>query len=80
MNMYRGNKELKTQEFLDTIQTTQRAALTTQDSCQQSTEEDKAVLRVVAHNPRLIQKEMAQELGWTIDRVKYYLNKMKKQT
>ena len=30
-------------------------------------------------SPELSQKEIAMELGWTVDRVKYYLNKMKKQ-
>ncbi|MFR3233711.1 hypothetical protein HFM87_12120 [Blautia producta] len=26
----------------------------------------------------MTQREMALELGWSVDRVKYYLNKMKK--
>ena len=26
----------------------------------------------------MTQREIALELGWTVDRVKYYLNKMKK--
>ena len=34
---------------------------------------------MIQNNPALSQKEIAMELGWTVDRVKYYLNKMKKQ-
>ena len=37
------------------------------------------ILQVIQNNPALSQKEIAMELGWTVDRVKYYLNKMKKQ-
>ena len=33
---------------------------------------------MIQNNPALSQKEIAMELGWTVDRVKYYLNKMKK--
>lgn len=32
---------------------------------------------MIQNNPALSQKEIAMELGWTVDRVKYYLNKMK---
>ena len=34
---------------------------------------------MIQNNPALSQKEIAMELGWTVDRVIYYLNKMKKQ-
>lgn len=40
---------------------------------------DKAVLTLVHNQPSMTQKELALELGWTVNRVKYYLNKMKKQ-
>ncbi len=33
---------------------------------------------MIQQNPELTQREIASELGWTVDRVKYYLNKMKK--
>ena len=29
---------------------------------------------MIQNNPALSQKEIAMELGWTVDRVKYYLN------
>ena len=44
----------------------------------QFTEKDKEILKVIQQNPELTQREIALELGWTVDRVKYYLNKMKK--
>lgn len=43
------------------------------------TKNDHEILQVIQNNPTLSQKEIAMELGWTVDRVKYYLNKMKKQ-
>jgi len=42
-------------------------------------EEDKTILAIVHDKPTLTQKEYALELGWTVDRVKYYLRKMKSQ-
>lgn len=58
-----------------TTQTTQ----TTQTEDSSFTSDDKAILSLVYKQPEMTQKELALELGWSIDRVKYYLNKMKKQ-
>jgi len=41
-------------------------------------EEDKAVLDLIRKNPSMTQKVIAMELDWKVDRVKYYLNKLKK--
>lgn len=41
------------------------------------TEADEAVLNLLIKNSRITQKEIALELGWKIDRVKYYTNKLK---
>lgn len=41
--------------------------------------EDKQVLEIVKQHPNMTQKEIAVELGWKVDRVKYYLSKMKRQ-
>lgn len=77
VNMYRyslnifGKKESTTQ----TTQTTQ----TTLFDHLNLTAEDKSILTLVCTHPALTQKELAMELGWTKDRVKYYLNKLKKQ-
>ena len=43
------------------------------------TDADKSILRIILQNPALTQKEMALELGWTVNRVKYYLSKLKKR-
>lgn len=39
--------------------------------------EDKAVLQMIAQDPSVTQKDMADKLGWKVDRVKYYVNKLK---
>lgn len=70
VNMYRREEKTKT-----TQTTTQ---ITTQTTIK-LTKNDHEILQVIQNNPSLSQKEIAMELGWTVDRVKYYLNKMKKQ-
>ena len=55
-----------------TTQTTQIEALELSDN-------DKALLHILEVSPEFTQKELAVKLGWTVDRVKYYLNKMKKR-
>lgn len=71
----------------DTNATTQTTTQTTQTTTQTSvqakdysfTNEDKMVLTLLHKYSKLTQKELALELGWTVDRVKYYLAKMKKR-
>ena len=65
----------KTTQTTQTIQTTQ----TTQSSIQELSEDDRVILKIVHDKPTLTQKEYALELGWTVNRVKYYLRKMKTQ-
>lgn len=72
VNMYRDTVK-------SNIQITTQTTQTTQNFMPEFTENDIAILKVIQHNPKLTQKEIAMELDWTIDRVKYYLNKMKKQ-
>ena len=66
VNMYRREEKSKTTQT--TTQTTIKL-----------TKNDHEILQVIQNNPALSQKEIAMEFGWTVDRVKYYLNKMKKQ-
>lgn len=89
VNMYRMTAATEDHIATQTpAQTTQTPTQTTQTPTQtiirpsalELTEDDKAILRVIHHDPRLTQKEIALELNWTVDRVKYYLNKMKKKT
>ena len=74
VNMYRREEKSKTTQT--TTQTTTQ--ITTQTTIK-LTKNDHEILQVIQNNPALSQKEIAMELGWTVDRVKYYLNKMKKQ-
>ena len=74
VNMYRREEKSKTTQT--TTQTTTQ--ITTQTTIK-LTKNDYEILQVIQNNPALSQKEIAMELGWTVDRVKYYLNKMKKQ-
>lgn len=61
-----------------TTQTTQTHQ-TTQKSEQTLSDDDKTILLLVKNNPSMSQREYAAELGWTVERVKYYLRKMKTQ-
>ena len=71
VNMYRREEKSKTTQT--TTQTTTQ--ITTQTTIK-LTKNDHEILQVIQNNPALSQKEIAMELGWTVDRVKYYLNKM----
>ena len=70
VNMYRREEKSKTTQTTTQITTHTTIKLT---------KNDHEILQVIQNNPALSQKEIAMELGWTVDRVKYYLNKMKKQ-
>ena len=90
VNLYRSNETPDTTQ--DTTQATQgttqatQATQATQGTTQADissgpllTDADKSILRIILQNPALTQKEMALELGWTVNRVKYYLSKLKKR-
>ena len=88
VNMYRKNEnaiQTFTQTTQSPTQTTQSPTQTTQSPTQtlqtpkKFTEEDRRLLVLLKREPGLTQKALAMELGWSVDRVKYYLNKMKKQ-
>lgn len=81
VNMYRkvesepGVNGVTTQ----TTQATQDTTQATQPVSIELSEDDKAVLISIVEDPRITQKEIAAKLDWKIDRVKYYLNKLKKK-
>ncbi len=53
---------------------------TTQGAPQAELSEDyKAVLMSIVEDSHITQKEMATKLDWKIDRVKYYINKLKRK-
>ena len=72
VNMYRKVEK----EVGDNGTTTQATQGTTQVEL---SEDDKAVLTALAEDPEITQKEIAAKLDWKIDRVKYYLNKLKRK-
>ena len=72
VNMFRKTAVLDVRDTTQTVYNGKEFVL-------EFTESDKAILEVIQNNPKLTQKEIALELGWTVDRVKYYLNKIKKQ-
>ena len=72
-NMYRKVEK----EVGDNSTTTQATQGTTQATQAELSEDDKAVLTALAEDPEITQKEIAAKLDWKIDRVKYYLNKLK---
>lgn len=80
VNMYRkAEKEFGVKDsVIQTTQTTQTIQ-TTQSDILRFSEDDKAILAVVYEKPTMTQKEYSLELGWSLERVKYYLRKMKKQ-
>lgn len=85
VNMYRHlpsvfeRKGVTTQTIQSPTQTTQSPTQTIQSRVFTFTQEDRSILSLLNKQPEMTQKEVALELGWTVDRVKYYLNKMKKQ-
>ena len=78
VNMYRREEKSKTTQTTTQTTTHTTTQITTQTTIK-LTKNDHEILQVIQNNPALSQKEIAMELGWTVDRVKYYLNKMKKQ-
>lgn len=76
VNMFR-NTEMVSSTTQTTQETTQATQATTQDVT--LSDLDKDVLKILIKNPRLTQKEIALELGWKVDRIKYYINKLKQQ-
>lgn len=79
VNMFRKTAVLDVRDTTQTTQTTTQTIHNGKEFVLEFTESDKVILEVIQKNPKLTQKEIAMELDWTVDRVKYYLNKMKKQ-
>ena len=78
INLYRNIEDVLAHTTQDTERTTQGTTQVTQGTTQvRLTEEDKAVLTAIKEQHSITQKEIAAKLCWKVDRVKYYLNKMK---
>ncbi len=81
INLYRNtNSNISTtQATQGTTQATQATQATTQASKTNLSSDDIAVLRLIYDNSSITQKEMAASLSWEVNRVKYYINKLKKK-
>ena len=74
INLYRNTEDA----LEDTNQGAEKTTQVNQGTIKvRLTEEDKAVLAAIKEQHNINQKEIAAKLGWKVDRVKYYLNKMK---
>jgi len=72
VNFYRN---MESNSLMETTQTTQSTTQTTQSI--QLTDQDKQVLRIIAAEPSITQQKLALEIGWSVDRVKYYTKKLR---
>ena len=70
-----GTTQTTTQTVRDTTQTTQDATQTTTQT--KLSQEAKTILQIISQNPDMTQKEIAEKLGWKINRVKYHVNRMR---
>lgn len=82
INLYRNTEIVQLGTTQGTPQaipsTTQATQNVTQDDIQIIIgDEDKKILEIIKTNPYTSQREIAEALGWKIDRVKYYIKKMK---
>ena len=70
-----------TQSTTQTVHdTTQTAQDTTQSTTQTKlSQEAKTILQIISQDPDMTQKEIAEKLGWKINRVKYHVNRMRQQ-
>jgi len=79
VNFYRN---MESHSLAEATQTTQSTTQTTQSTTQttqsiQLTAQDKQVLRIISVQPTITQPNLALEIGWPIDRVKYYIKKLR---
>ena len=82
VNIYRKNYNT-TQS---TQGSTQNRINTTQDISKKEkldvknlTETDKTIINVIINNPEMSQKQIADNLNWTVNKVKYYMKKFKQK-
>lgn len=69
--MYRNNPLLMGREqYIDPTQANGKRQLSAGET---------AVLNILRDNPSLSQKRIAERLNWKVDRVKYYLNTLKRK-
>lgn len=88
INLYRNTEDTVIRCAEENIQSgtqatqgnTQATQSTTQTTTQTKlSQEAKTILQIISQNPDMTQKEIAEKLGWKINRVKYHVNRMRQQ-
>ena len=82
VNIYRKGYN-PTQATQDSIQdkpdTTQAISKKKRMDIENLTEADKTIINTIINNPEMSQKQIADNLNWTVNKVKYYMKKFKQK-
>ena len=82
VNLYRkGYNTAKTTQgsTQDKTNTTQTVSKKEKSNVKNFTETDKTIINVIINNPEMSQKQIADNLNWTVNKVKYYMKKFKQK-
>ena len=82
VNLYRkGYNTAKTTQgsTQDKTNTTQTVSKKEKSNVKNFTETDKTIINTIINNPEMSQKQIADNLNWTINKVKYYMKKFKQK-
>ena len=86
VNIYRKNYNTTQSTQGSTQNSTQNRINTTQDISKKEkldvknlTETDKTIINTIINNPEMSQKQIADNLNWTVNKVKYYMKKFKQK-
>ena len=61
------------------INTTQDISKKEKSNIKNLTETDKTIINTIINNPKMSQKQIADNLNWTVNKVKYYMKKFKQK-
>lgn len=80
VNMFRPGEISSLATTQGTTQATQGATQATQATTQAPlSEAERVLLKEISKHPSISQKQIADELGWSVDRAKYYFKKLKRK-
>ena len=82
VNLYRkGYNTAKTTQgsTQDKTNTTQTVSKKEKSNVKNFTETDKTIINTIINNPEMSQKQIADNLNWTVNKVKYYMKKFKQK-
>ena len=63
----------------DKTNTTQTVSQKEKSNIKNLTETDKTIINTIINNPEMSQKQIADNLNWTVNKVKYYMKKFKQK-